>query len=44
MSQRLMAFPWFNTARPGCANTGHDFWPEIRTDTYRRALIEYLTL
>jgi hypothetical protein len=33
---------WFNTARPGCANTGHDFWPEIRTDENRRALIEYL--
>jgi processive rubber oxygenase RoxA-like protein len=33
---------WFNTARPGCANTGHDVWPEIRTDENRRALIEYL--
>jgi len=33
---------WFNTARPGCANTGHDFWPQIRTDENRRAIIEYL--
>ena len=33
---------WFNTARPGSANTGHDFWPQIRTDANRRALIEYL--
>ena len=45
-AERLQRFggqrDWFNTARPGCANTGHDFWPEIRTDTNRRALIEYL--
>jgi len=33
---------WFNTARPGCANTGHDFWREIGTGENRRALIEYL--
>jgi hypothetical protein len=33
---------WFNTGRPGCGNRGHDFWPEIRTDENRRALIEYL--
>ena len=33
---------WFNTARPGCANTGHDFWRWIKTDANRRALIEYL--
>jgi len=33
---------WFNTARPGCGNYGHDFWSRIRTDENRRALIEYL--
>jgi hypothetical protein len=33
---------WFNTARPGSANVGHDMWPRIRTDENRRALIEYL--
>jgi mono/diheme cytochrome c family protein len=33
---------WFNTARPGCGNGGHDVWPRIRTDANRRALIEYL--
>jgi hypothetical protein len=33
---------WFNAARPGSGNGGHDFWPEIRTDANRRALIEYL--
>jgi len=33
---------WFNTARPGCGNGGHDLWPRIRTDANRRALIEYL--
>ena len=33
---------WFNTARPGCANVGHDFWRWIKTDANRRALIEYL--
>jgi len=33
---------WFNTARPGSANTGHDFWSRIQTDANRRALIEYL--
>jgi len=33
---------WFNAARPGCSNRGHDFWPVIRSDANRRALIEYL--
>jgi hypothetical protein len=33
---------WFNTARPGCSNRGHDFWRQIKTDANRRALIEYL--
>lgn len=33
---------WFNTARPGSGNGGHDMWPRIRTDENRRALIEYL--
>ena len=33
---------WFNAARPGCSNVGHDFWRQIRTDVNRRALIEYL--
>jgi hypothetical protein len=33
---------WFNTARPGCGNYGHDFWSRIQTDENRRALIEYL--
>ena len=33
---------WFNTARPGSANVGHDFWSRIQTDANRRALIEYL--
>jgi hypothetical protein len=33
---------WFNTARPGCSNLGHDFWRQIKTDANRRALIEYL--
>jgi hypothetical protein len=33
---------WFNTARPACANTSHDFWSVIRNDENRRALIEYL--
>jgi mono/diheme cytochrome c family protein len=33
---------WFNTARPGCGNAGHDVWPRIRSDANRRALIEYL--
>lgn len=33
---------WFNTARPGSGNGGHDFWSRIRTDRNRRALIEYL--
>ena len=32
---------WFNTARPGSGNGGHDFWSRIRTDANRRALIEY---
>jgi hypothetical protein len=33
---------WFNTARPGCGNGGHDFWSVIKNDENRRALIEYL--
>jgi hypothetical protein len=33
---------WFNSARPGAGNGGHDVWPRIRTDDNRRALIEYL--
>jgi hypothetical protein len=33
---------WFNTARPGSGNGGHDMWPRIRTDENRRALIEFL--
>jgi hypothetical protein len=33
---------WFNTARPGSGNFGHDVWPRIGTDANRRALIEYL--
>jgi mono/diheme cytochrome c family protein len=33
---------WFNVQRPGCGNQGHDFWPRIKTDARRRALIEYL--
>jgi hypothetical protein len=33
---------WFNSARPGSGNGGHDMWPRIRTDATRRALIEYL--
>ena len=33
---------WFNTARPGCGNMGHDVWDRIQTDERRRALIEYL--
>jgi hypothetical protein len=33
---------WFNNARPGSGNGGHDMWPRIRTNENRRALIEYL--
>lgn len=33
---------WFNTARPGSGNGGHDVWSRIQTDENRRALIEYL--
>jgi hypothetical protein len=33
---------WFNTARPGSSNLGHDFWSRIRSDANRRALVEYL--
>jgi hypothetical protein len=33
---------WFNTARPGSGNGGHNVWPRIKTDGNRRALIEYL--
>jgi hypothetical protein len=33
---------WFNTARPGSSNAGHDVWWRIGTDENRKALIEYL--
>ena len=33
---------WFNTARPGSSNGGHDFWRYIGTNENRLALIEYL--
>jgi hypothetical protein len=33
---------WFNAARPGYGNGGHDFWSRIETDANLRALIEYL--
>ncbi len=33
---------WFDTTRPGSGNGGHDFWPQIQTDTNRAALLEYL--
>jgi hypothetical protein len=33
---------WFYTGRVGSANVGHDFWSRIRTDSNRRALLEYL--
>ena len=33
---------WFNAAREGCGNGGHDMWPRIQTNENRRALIEYL--
>lgn len=33
---------WYNAARPGSGNGGHDYWSKIRTDANRRALIEYL--
>lgn len=33
---------WFNTARPGSSNVGHDVWRRIGTNENRRALIEYL--
>lgn len=33
---------WFNTARPGSGNGGHDYWSRIQTDDNRKALIEYL--
>jgi hypothetical protein len=33
---------WFNSARPGSGNGGHDVWPRIGTNENRRALIEYL--
>jgi hypothetical protein len=33
---------WFNAARPGFGNGGHDVWMRIRTDENRRALVEYL--
>jgi hypothetical protein len=33
---------WFNANRPGCDNRGHNFWPVIKTEERRMALIEYL--
>lgn len=33
---------WFNTAREGSSNVGHDVWPRVRTDARRKALLEYL--
>jgi hypothetical protein len=33
---------WFNAARPGSGNGGHNVWSRIRTNENRRALIEYL--
>jgi hypothetical protein len=33
---------WFNARRTGCGNGGHYFWPRIKTDANRKALIEYL--
>ena len=33
---------WFNTARPGSSNVGHDVWNRIGSDENRLALIEYL--
>jgi hypothetical protein len=33
---------WFDAKRPGCDNRGHDFWPRIKNDANRQALIEYL--
>jgi hypothetical protein len=33
---------WFNAAREGCSNAGHDVWSRVKTDARRRALIEFL--
>lgn len=33
---------WFNTARPGSSNAGHDVWSRIGSHKNRRAIIEYL--
>jgi len=33
---------WFNTSREGSRNTGHNVWPQIKTEANRLALIEYL--
>jgi hypothetical protein len=33
---------WFNTARSGSGNAGHDVWAHVGSDENRRALIEYL--
>jgi hypothetical protein len=45
-SERLQRFGadenWFNASRTGCGNEGHDFWSRIKTDSNRKALIEYL--
>jgi hypothetical protein len=45
-SERLRAYgddrDWFNADRAGCSNRGHNFWPVIKTEERRMALIEYL--
>jgi hypothetical protein len=33
---------WFNTARAGSSNAGHDVWSKVKTTANRWALIEYL--
>ena len=33
---------WYNVNRTGADNSGHDFWPLIKTNQNRLALIEYL--
>jgi hypothetical protein len=44
--ERLWAYgddrDWFNAGRAGCSNRGHNFWPVIKTEERRMALIEYL--
>lgn len=33
---------WFNAEREGSSNRGHDVWGVVRTESRRKALIEYL--